>query len=178
MRDAPEAIVVRPAAAADLDAIAAIQAAAIQVLGAATYAPDQLEAWARSGFELRHGLLDQGSFFLAEMAGRPVGVAGWSPDARDRSAAWIRYVFVRPEVARRGVGRRLMTTVEGSARESGRSVLHVWSSLNALAFYGALGYRRRRGVRIPLGSGMEMSCLHMVKPGAPRRPAAPGRPGL
>jgi GNAT superfamily N-acetyltransferase len=167
MSGAPEEIVVRPAREADLDTIGAIQEAAILALAACAYAPDQLAAWARVGIETRHGLLGQGSFFVAEIRGQTVGVAGWSADGGDRSGAWIRYVFVRPDAVRKGIGRRLMAAVEVSARGAGRSVFHVWSSLNATAFYQALGYRRRRAIRVPLGRGLEMSGMHMVKQGAP-----------
>jgi GNAT superfamily N-acetyltransferase len=174
MSGAPEDIVVRPAVEADLDTIAAIQEAAILALGTGVYARDQLEAWARVGIETRHGLLGQGSFFVAQVHGQTVGVAGWSADGGDQSAAWIRYVFVRPDVVRQGIGRRVMAAVEASARANGRRVFHVWSSLNAVAFYQALGYRRRRAVRVPLGRGIEMSGMHMVKQAEWRSLAAEG----
>ena len=167
MTGAPEEIVVRPAAEADLDTIAAIQEAAILELAAGAYARDQLEAWARVGIETRHGLLGQGSFFVAQIQREIVGVGGWSADAGDRSAAWIRYVFVRPDAVRKGIGRHVMEAVEASACAAGRSVFHVWSGLNAVGFYHALGYRRRRAIRVPLGRGLDMSGMHMVKRGAP-----------
>ena len=115
MSSEPESIRVRPATEADLDTIAAVQEAAILALGAVAYAPDQLEAWARVGVETRHGLLNQGSFFVAEVEGQLAGVGGWSADGGDRSAAWIRYLFVRPEAVRKGIGRRLLEVVESSA---------------------------------------------------------------
>jgi GNAT superfamily N-acetyltransferase len=163
MTSAPEEIVVRPATDADLDSIAAIQEASILALGAGTYARDQLEAWARVGIEMRHGLLGQGSFFVAQIQREIVGVGGWSADAGDRSAAWIRYVFVRPDAVRKSIGRHLMGAVEASAYTAGRSVFHLWSSLNAVGFYQALGYRRRQAIRLPLGRGLDMSGMHMVK---------------
>jgi GNAT superfamily N-acetyltransferase len=178
MTGAAEQIAVRPATDADLDTIAAIQGAAILMLGAGVYARDQLEAWARVGIETRHGLLGQGSFFVAQIQREIVGVGGWSADSGDRSAAWIRYVFVRPDAVRRGIGRQVMEAVEGSARAAGRCVFHVWSSLNAVGFYEALGYRRRRGVRVPLGRGLDMSGMHMVKEAAPTPVAAAKAPAL
>jgi putative acetyltransferase len=165
MSSESESVAIRPATVADLDTIAGVQEAAILALGAAVYAPDQLEAWARVGVETRHGLLNQGSFFVAEAEGQAVGVGGWSPDGSDRSVAWIRYLFVRPEAARKGIGRRLLWVIESSAGAAGRHTFHVWASLNALDFYGALGYRRQRAIRVPLGRGIEMSCMHMVKQG-------------
>jgi GNAT superfamily N-acetyltransferase len=178
MSSGSENVAIRPATEADLDTIAAVQEAAILALGAAAYAPDQLEAWARIGVETRQGLLNQGSFFVAQMHGQTVGVGGWSADGGDRSAAWIRYLFVRPEAVRNGIGRRLLEVVESSACAAGRNVFHVWASLNAVGFYQALGYRRRRAIRVPLGRGIEMSCMHMVKPGAPVSDAAAKAPPL
>jgi len=173
-----EEIVVRPAREADLDTIAAIQEAAILALGAGAYAPDQLVAWARVGIETRHGLLGQGSFFVAEIHGQIVGVGGWSPDGGDRSAAWIRYVFVRPEAVRQGIGRQVVGAVEASARAAGRSVFHVWASLNAVGFYRALGYGRRRAICVPLGRGIEMSGMHMLKRAARTSITAEAAPPL
>ena len=154
---------IRGACGADLEAIADLQARSIMALGIETYGRAACEAWARMGWQVRHGLLDSGTFFVAESRESLVGVAGWTEDSRDPDSAWARYVFVSPQHAGSGVGRKLMTTVERSVRAVGRNRLQLWSSLNAVAFYRALGYRTVRPARWPVGDGIEMEHLLMEK---------------
>jgi len=104
------------------------------------------------GWQMRHGLLDGGVFFIAERENALVGVAGWSADSREVDCAWPRYVFVAPEAGGLGVGRQLMTAVEQSAREAGRTRFQLWASLNAVGFYETLGYRKIKPARWPIGS--------------------------
>ena len=80
MVDAEETLIVRPLAEADLDPIAALQEASIMALGLATYGRRKAEAWARVGYQVRHDLLAQGTFFVAE---------------RDASAARCRRLVAR-----------------------------------------------------------------------------------
>ncbi len=155
--------VIRAARRRDLDAIAALQARSIMALGIETYGEEACEAWARMGRQVRHTLLDSGTFFVAEQDGGLVGVAGWTLDSREPDCAWARYVFVAPEAGRLGIGRRLMAVIERSADAAGRSRMMLWSSLNALGFYEALGYRRVRSARWPIGDGIEMEHVLMER---------------
>lgn len=167
MRPTPDDLAIRPVHAADLDTIAALQEVSILALGIPTYSEKQARAWARLGVECRHDLLDQGSFWIAELPGRAVGVGGWSPDSRDPSLAWLRYLFVHPDMVGRGIGRRLVELAERSACAAGRRRLHVWSGLNAVGFYQALGYRRLRPGRWPVAAGIEMDFVLLGKKSAP-----------
>jgi GNAT superfamily N-acetyltransferase len=169
--DRHDAVAIRPVRATDLDPIAALQEASILRLGIAAYGEAKARAWARVGYEFKHVLLGDGRFFVAEQAGRPVGVGGWSPDGLEAGLAWIRYLFVHPDAAGRGVGRRLVEVAEASARTAGRYRFDVWSSLNAVAFYEALGYRRIRAARWPVAAGTDLDYVLMSKArvGAPVR---------
>jgi GNAT superfamily N-acetyltransferase len=158
-----EDLSIRPVGAADLDTIAALQEASILALGVPTYSAAQARAWARVGIECRHDLLDQGSFWLAERGGRAVGVGGWSPDSQDPSLAWLRYLFVHPDVIGRGIGRRLVEIAERAALTAGRRRVQVWSGLNAVGFYEAQGYRRLRTGRWPVAAGIEMDFVLLGK---------------
>jgi GNAT superfamily N-acetyltransferase len=157
---------IRPVDAADLDAVAALQERAIMAFGLPVYGKAKAEAWARLGFEFRHDLLGAGGFFVAERQARIVGVGGWSSDSLEPDLAWLRYLFVDPPAARRGIGRRLVEEAESSAGAAARPRLHVWSSLNAVGFYRALGYRMRRRARWPIQAGIELDYLLMTKRGA------------
>jgi GNAT superfamily N-acetyltransferase len=48
--------------------------------------------------------------------------------------------MVSPDLQRRGVGRLLMRSIEGVARDGGVSRLSLQSSITAEAFYDKLGY--------------------------------------
>jgi putative acetyltransferase len=154
---------IRPAVEADVRAIIEIQEASIMALGAAVYGHAKAKAWARFGVEQSRGLLRQGEFFVADAGGLVVGVSGWSPDPERLDTAWIRYVFVRPEVARRGLGRRLVATAESSALTGGRPRLLLWASLNALGFYRALRYQRLRRATWPVAAGIDLDYVLMTK---------------
>jgi putative acetyltransferase len=168
---------IRLAVQADVPAIAEIQEASILSLGAAVYGHDKAQAWLRFGIEQSRGLLRQGEFFVAEAGGLVVGVSGWSPDPERLDTAWIRYVFVRPEVARQGLGRRLVTTAEDAALAAGRPRLLLWASLNALGFYQALRYQRLRRATWPIAAGIDLDYVLMTKRLRRRRrlAAPPGR---
>jgi putative acetyltransferase len=148
----------------DLDTVAEIQEASILTLGTPTYSRAQVEAWARLGWQYRHQLLrDDGAFFVAERPDRLVGVGGWSPDGMVAEIAWLRYLFVHPDSARQGVGRQLVGVIEADARGRGKSTFRVWSSLNAVGFYTALGYRRVRRGRWPVTRDVEIGYLLLAK---------------
>jgi putative acetyltransferase len=155
---------IRPLDAADLDAVGALQEASIMAFGASAYGRDELEAWARLGWQYRHRLLtDPGAFFVAASGERVVGIGGWSPDSLAPADAWLRYLFVHPDQAGRGLGRMLAAAAEAAARTSGKSRFQVWSSLNAAGFYQALGYRHVRQGRLPVTGTIEMAFVLMVK---------------
>lgn len=165
-------VAIRRAAEADLPVIAEIQEDSILTLGRRVYGRARAEAWARFGIEQSHDLLSQGEFFVAEAHGRVLGVSGWSPDAERADSAWIRYVFVRPEAAGLGIGRRLVATAEHAALAAGRDRLMLWASLNALGFYGALGYQQVRRATWPIERGVVLDYVLMAK----RLRRAPARP--
>jgi GNAT superfamily N-acetyltransferase len=149
--------------ASDLDAIAALQEASIMALGAPVYGAAKARAWARLGYQFRHDLLGEGGFWVVEQGQRLLGVGGWSPDSLERDLAWIRYLFVQPEATRRGIGRRLVEQAERSAYAAGRRRLRVWSSLNAVPFYRAVGFLPERHARWPVQSALELDNVLMAK---------------
>jgi GNAT superfamily N-acetyltransferase len=159
-------VTIRPVTAADVDPLAALQEASILRLGMAPYGAAKVRAWARVGHEFKHVLLEEGRYFVAERAGERVGVGGWSPDSLEAELAWIRYLFVHPDHVRCGIGRRLVEVAERAAAAAGRPRFEVWSSLNAVPFYTALGYRRVRAARWPVAAEIALDYVLMGKPAA------------
>lgn len=155
--------IIRPAHHCDLDAIAALQVRSVMALGLDTYGEDACRAWAKIGVQVRHTLLESGTFFVAEREGDILGVAGWTADSREQDSAWSRYVFVDPAAARCGIGRRLMGQVEASSHAAGRPRMQLWASLNAVPFYETIGYRSVKPARWPVAEGIEMEHLLMEK---------------
>lgn len=133
------------------------------VEGVAAYGRSACRAWARLGWEVRHDLLGEGAYFLIEHQAAPVAVGGFSGDGRAADLAWLRYLFVAPTWARRGLGRRLVGAIEQAAVGAGRPRVMVWASLNALPFYGALGYRTLRAGRWPVAAGIELTFQLMAR---------------
>jgi putative acetyltransferase len=172
MSEAADPLRLRPVRATDLDAIAAMQETSIMALGAPIYGEAKARAWARLGYQFRHDLLGEGGFWVAEQHQRLLGVGGWSPDSLEADLAWIRYLFVHPEAARRGIGRRLVERAERSACAADRPRLRVWSSLNAVGFYRAIGFLPERRARWPVQSAIELDYVLMAKR-ANRAPRAP-----
>lgn len=83
---------------------------------------------------------------VAEEGGAIVGVLrGGRVDERGRTV--LQSLFVGADYHRRGIGRRLVQRFEEACREGGVTALKVASTLYAVPFYRALGYRRSTGTR-------------------------------
>ncbi|WP_313904028.1 GNAT family N-acetyltransferase [Rhizobium laguerreae] len=84
-------------------------------------------------------LMDSRNVWIALQGGEPVGTASLDGDT-------VRTVFVSPTAQRRGIGRRVMQTVEAAAFANGIKALQVPASLTARNFYARLGYSEVREV--------------------------------
>ncbi len=163
MSEGARALRLRPVRANDLDAVAAMQEISIMALGAPLYGEAKAQAWARLGYQFRYDLLGEGGFWVVERDDRLLGVGGWSPDSMEADLAWIRYLFVHPDAVRRGIGRRLVERAERAAWAAERPRLRVWSSLNAVGFYRALGFVPERRARWPVQRAVELDYVLMAK---------------
>jgi len=94
---------------------------------------------------------DSGFYLVAEDAGRVVGsllvTKEWS-DWRNGEFWWIQSVYVRPELRRRGVYKRLYAHVkEMAASDSGVCGFRLYverENVQAQSVYGALGMKQTR----------------------------------
>jgi GNAT superfamily N-acetyltransferase len=96
--------------------------------------------------------------FVAEDAGQTVGVLRGRPGR-------LQSLFVRADHHRQGIGRRLVERFEQQCLRQGATVIRVASSLYAVPFYLALGYRRSTGVRPGWsfeGSGLQVQPMRKV----------------
>lgn len=83
---------------------------------------------------------------VAEEADAIVGVLrGGRGDGKGRTV--LQSLFVAADHHRRGIGRRLVQRFEEACRAGGVTAIKVASTVYAVPFYRALGYRRSTGVR-------------------------------
>ncbi len=163
----------RLATPADMPALIALMDEAIGVLQQPFLTPDQIAA-SRKLMGLDSQLIADGTYFLVEADGVIVGSGGWSARAtlyggdhtpgRDAhslnpatDAARVRAMYTRPDFARRGVGRLVLSLCEAAARQAGFARVELAGTLAGQPLYEACGYQvlerltdERGGAPVPL----------------------------
>ncbi len=130
----PEDIVVRPARAADAEAIADITQRSVEGLARGHYSPAQIEGWTRGrDADYYRAAVAAGRMHVAEDAGRLVGFVDSVPGEVTR-------LLILPEAAGRGLGRRLMDVGMVEARRGHAGKLRVEATRNAVPFYERFGF--------------------------------------
>jgi GNAT superfamily N-acetyltransferase len=93
--------------------------------------------------------------FVAEIAGRIVGVASVGPHG-DEGVAWVSKVFVAKDARGRGLGRGLLRACHEAARARGYTRVGLRTRTifrEALGLYAAEGYEPREGQEALVGPG-------------------------
>ena len=149
-------------------------------LSRADYTDTQVEAALGGAFGVDSELIRDETYFVAEVDGRIVGCGGWSRRATlyggdaqagrqsavldpEKDAARIRAFFVRPEWARRGIGRAILERCETEARAHGFRSAELLSTLPGHKFYRTLGYAGEEAVRHDLRDGVTIDFIPMKK---------------
>jgi GNAT superfamily N-acetyltransferase len=163
MIDTASLVTIRPACPSDVPAIEELHRASVRELAASYYSPDLLERFLAAG-TLDRGLIDAGTYYLAEIVGLPVGSGGWMAVDDRPDGAWrarIRSVFVHPRWARHGIGRRLVLNAETEAARAGFTHFELEASLAGVPLYQHLGYRevQRCGYPLPDGTTLPVICM-------------------
>ncbi|GAA3726341.1 GNAT family N-acetyltransferase [Plantactinospora mayteni] len=86
-----------------------------------------------------------GAFLVAYLDDAPIGCAGWRTHGDSGDVAELKRMYVSPTARGRGVARRVLSAVEGSAREYGRRRLILECGdrqPEAIALYQGNGYER------------------------------------
>ncbi len=147
----------RLATPADAPALADLMALSIGVLQADFLSPDQVEA-SRKVMGLDRQLIADQTYFVIEDDGALAGCGGWSRRAtlyggdhsagRDAAlldpavdAARVRAMYTRPDFARRGVGRLILSLCEAAARAEGFTRAELAGTLSGEPLYAACGYQ-------------------------------------
>jgi N-acetylglutamate synthase-like GNAT family acetyltransferase len=161
--------VVRVAAPEDAERVGKLLAASYPPLMAGAYDERTLAPALKLMTRANPSLLASGTYYLAESFGhRVVGCGGWTLErpgtaVKEAGLAHIRHFATDAAWTRRGVGRALYDRCEADARLVGVRAFECYSSLNAEAFYAALGFRRVRAFSIELGPNVSLPAVLMSR---------------
>jgi GNAT superfamily N-acetyltransferase len=126
-------------------------------------------------------LIDDGTYFVHEVAGEIVACGGWSrrdklytgsgaaPDD-DRmldpatEPARVRAMFVRGDWTRRGLGRAILNRCAMAARAQGFGSLVLVATLPGEPLYRAYGFREIQRAGVPLPNGVVLAGVAMEYP--------------
>jgi predicted N-acetyltransferase YhbS len=160
-------LVVRPATPQDIGAVDLLLRRSYGPLLRADYPPSALILALPVMARAQPRLLASGRYFLAEEDGVVVGAGGWSEEAPGGPATpglgHVRHVATDARAARRGVGRAVMTEVMEQARNAGMNRLSAQSTLTAVPFYGALGFKPIRRRDLFFGAGIPFPTFEMER---------------
>lgn len=162
------AIALRAATPDDVPALETLIARSARRLGEGYYSPQETEAAIAHVFGVDSELVEDGTYFVAELDGRLAGCGGWSRRRTlfggDRfggrasgtldpavDAAKIRAFFVAPEAARRGVGGAILKAGEDAAAAAGFTRIELMATLPGVPFYTAGGYVAGTPIALDLG---------------------------
>jgi putative acetyltransferase len=150
---------IRAAIPSDVEEIAAVHARAIREICGPVYEVTQIDAWI-SGKTAEGYLraIARQLFFVALIQNEVVGFSELNPENGEVYA-----VYVRPDCIRRGIGRRLLQTLEARALERSLKCLRLHATLNAVPFYQAHGFVLDAMTSFPLRPGLTLPCAAMHK---------------
>ena len=159
---------IRPATPADIGAVDSLLRRSYGPLLRADYPPSVLVLALPRMARAQPRLMASGRYFLAEEEGLLLGAGGWSVEPPGGGAAvpglgHVRHVATDAGAVRRGVGRALMERVFSEAREGGMAHLSSLSTLTAVPFYEALGFRALRPVDLSFGPGVPFPAVEMER---------------
>jgi GNAT superfamily N-acetyltransferase len=171
----------RKATLEDVPALERVIRESTRVLMRGDYTAAQLEAALGTAFGVDSELIRDGTYFVVEAEGEGiVACGGWSRrktlfggdgqqgrqsellDA-DRESARIRAFFVRPDWARRGIGRVLLEKCEEEARLAGFKSAQLVATLPGQRLYREFGYVGEERVDYPLAAGITIPFVPMKK---------------
>lgn len=161
---------VRPALVDDAAELQELSTEAILRSAAEHYTEAQLQAWAgRRSVQAHVRMIERTTAFVATDQDRIVGFATVALDDRHGLAPGeVDQLFVRPDAGGRGVARRLLSTVEQTARAAGLTELVTHASWRAVPVFQRLGFAPVEVETATVGA-QELTRALMRKP-LPRTP--------
>jgi putative acetyltransferase len=150
---------IRKAKQEDKEPIWRVHVKAIRETCVSHYSQEVIRIWAeRLQPEKYADAIRRNEFFVAEEDGAVVGFG-----ELDQAGGEIQGLYVSPDVASRGVGKKLLHTLEERARAFGLESLYLTSSLNAVGFYERAGFKSLGEMVKTLSPGVERASVRMFK---------------
>lgn len=165
----------------EAEQIDALMKASIRDLFPAFYDAEQTAASIEYVASVDRGLIEDGTYFVAEVDGEPVACGGWS--RRDKlytgsgeaagsarlldpatEPARVRAMFTRADWTRRGLGRRILEACEAAARAEGFRTLALMATLPGRQLYERYGFVATEDALVTLPNGVQIACTAMQKP--------------
>lgn len=164
----------------DVCAIGDLMKAAIRDIFPSFYDRRQTEAATQFIAVVDRTLIEDGTYFVAEVGGELVACGGWSrrdklytgsgdtaADARlldpATEPARIRAMFTRSDWAHRGLGTNILGACEAAARGEGFVALALMATMPGLGLYMSHGFQIVEQVQIPMPDGTSIAGARMQK---------------
>lgn len=150
---------IRKATPADKQSIWRVHFKAINGTCISHYSKEVIQIWAEGLQPDKYvEAIRSNEFFVAQENGAIVGFG-----ELNQADGEIQGLYVSPEVAGRGVGQKLLKTLEERARAFQLRSLHLTSSLNAVSFYERAGFKSLGEMTKTLSPGVERVSVRMFK---------------
>ena len=159
------ALIIRPFATADTDAVIDLRNRAFEELSGDAYTAEQKAALRENRTQKGYAeeLIRNHIMLGFDDSLGLVAMGGWIAMPDDATIGRIRKLAVHPAAARRGLGRHMVEDAERRARDAGCMRFIVRSSLNAVPFYEHLGYRVTSHGVVPTAAGIDIPMTMMEK---------------
>jgi GNAT superfamily N-acetyltransferase len=154
----------RQAGPADAEQIAVAHRDSIRSIGPLFYPSSVVDDWAEGlTADLYRNAMAGGEVFFIAVAESDRSVLGFASDYPREGTQHGASVYVRGDVARRGVGSTLLKRAQELAIARGATSVHVEASLAGVDFYKANGFVEISRGETHLRSGKAIACVFMEK---------------
>jgi len=147
---------VRIATPEDDETISALLKVSYAVLMVPDYTREVVDAVFPLISQANPGLLKSGTFYLAETGdGEIIGCGGWTAarpgqETLEPGLGHIRHFATHPDWTHQGVASAVINACKDAAKQTGIDRLECYSSLSAVGFYAAQGFKVKGPIDIPI----------------------------
>jgi len=154
----PDDLSIRPMQPADVERVSEVIVSAIRADLPSSYPPDVVAGLvAGNSPQAVAAHAPKQADYVCLLAGRIVAMIGLKRNE-------VGHLFVEPEFAGRGVGRRLVAFAADQFRRAGYPDMIVLSSLNAVGFYARCGFVEEGRGSFEVGAGLPLEYIRMRAP--------------
>ena len=151
---------IRAARVNDAVAIYEVHVSSIQKICSTRYNADQIQAWVGEKRPENYvRAMERGEqIIVAEDEREIAGFGGILVNEKTITA-----IYVHPSFVGKGTGLKILTRLEEIAKKAELDYLNLLSTLNAVSFYEAAGFHKKKSARYSVQGETELECVHMIK---------------